>query len=373
MRQDTKFEKMFAHIAFGLKEKLSNDEPEQYRTGLLLRQGINMYCALAVQYVTQTGDELKEYLATLNETEMICKIFTLPVREWFSKWDEEAIAELQSEAFWEMEPLIYLIKNEKSYGLTGECLDYLDATENDLSAIDEHKVYNLMREKLSQENYVAVRRLLIENPLLTNRKRNNFLINCNNDQYIKDIFEFAYENIPEEMYRCPNCGWTISFKGYQPQCCNFDCVEGKKFDKKNLSKVGDEFDLRLKHGVARYISYPGKAELEIEDFCKQLKINCELWPEMDRYDIKVMFANGACWGIDVKTVVNPYILRDKIKNDNQFYNANINKGFYVIPDKIIKKNNAYLKICNSVITKNNFRCISMNMLKKMIKKELNNG
>lgn len=371
MRQNNQFEKMFAHIAFGLKEKLSNDDPEQYRTGLLLRQGINLYCALALQYTVKEGEDLKKYLTTLNETEMINNMFTLPVKEWFKGWNEVALEELQKEPFWEMEQLVYLKKNEKSYELSYECLDYLEVTENDLSAINEHKVYDLMKN-LSQEKYVAVRQFLIENPLLTIRKRNSFLINFNNDQSIQNILESAYENMPEEMYKCPNCGWTISFKGIQPRCCHFDCVEGL-LNNKNLDRVGEEFALRLKQGVARYISYPGKAELEIENFCKQLNINSELWPEQDRYDLKVMFPNGACWGIDVKTVANPYLLRDKIENDNKFYSANIDKGFYVIPDKIIKKNSAYLKICNSVIEKDNFGCISMNMLKKMIKGELKNG
>ena len=71
MEQDAIFEKMFAHIAFGLKEKLSSNDPEQYRTGLLLRQGINMFCALALKYVAKEGEDIKNYLTNYNDTEMI--------------------------------------------------------------------------------------------------------------------------------------------------------------------------------------------------------------------------------------------------------------------------------------------------------------
>lgn len=372
MEQDAIFEKMFAHIAFGLKEKLSSDDPEQYRTGLLLRQGINIFCALALQYVAKEGEDLKNYFTTLNETEMICNMFTLPVKKWFKGWNNIALKKLQKELFWEMGQLIYLKKDEKSYELSDECLDYLEVTENDLSAIDEHIVYNLMKE-LPQEKYVTVRQFLIENPLLTIRKRNSFLIKYNTDQAIQDILNEAYEDMPEELYKCPNCGWTLSFKGIQPKCCHFDCVDGLKLNRTDLDVVGEEFALRLKHGVARYVSYPGKLELEIRDFCKQFNLNNELWPELDRYDIKIVFPNGVCWGIDAKTFVNPYTLSGKIKNDNKFYNAIIDKGFYVISDNIIKKNTAYLKICNSVIKNSNFSCISMSMLKKMIKAELKNG
>ncbi|MDE6059496.1 MAG: hypothetical protein K2G44_05600 [Clostridia bacterium] len=372
MEQDTMFEKMFAHIAFGLKEKLSNDDPEQYRTGLLLRQGINMFCALALQYAATEGEDLEKYLTALNEAEMIRNKFTAPVKTWFQGWNEIALEKLQKEPFWEMGQLIYLKQDETSYELSDECLDYLEVTESDLSAIDEHKVYNSMKD-LSQEKYVAVRQFLIENPLLTIRKRNSFLIKYNTDLAIQTILNEAYESVPEEMYKCPNCGWTLSFKGIQPKCCHSDCADGVKLNKTNLEIVGEEFALRLKQGVARYISYPGKLEFEIHDFCKQFNLNSELWPELDRYDIKIVFSNGTCWGIDAKTFASPYSLSKAIKNDNKFYSANIDKGFYVISDNIIKKNVAYLKICNSAIRNSNFSCISMSILKKLIKAELKNG
>ena len=41
----------------------------------------------------------------------------------------------------------------------------------------------------------------------------------------------------------------------------------------------------------RYICYPGKAEIEIENICNQLNVKSELWPELDRYDIKIFFGN----------------------------------------------------------------------------------
>ena len=366
-----KFEKMFAHIAFGLKEKLGRPNPEEYKYGLLLRQGINMFCALAVEFSGMKSDVLKSYLISLNETEMICNKFVYPVNEWFSGWDESLLQELKLSCFWELGPLIYLNEGDRNYILTEECLDYLHSTEKDLSAIDEHIVYNLMKEHLSQDNYVYIRKYIIEHPLLTEIERKKLLLHFNNEQFILEIFENAYEKVPEETFHCPNCGWTMTFKGVQPECCHRDCIENNYAKKDKCKKVEPEYAYRLKRGVMRYICYPGKAELEIEDICKKLNVKNELWPEFDRYDIKVIFSDGTCWGIDAKTNCNPYFLSKMIENDIHFKSANIDKGFYVIPDKIVKRVGGYLKICDRALLRDkNFKCISLSTFKKLIKKEL---
>ena len=366
----SEFEKMFAHIAFGLQEKLRRPNPEEYKYGLLLRQGINMFSALAVEFSGIRGDALRAYLISLNETEMICKVFTRPVHEWFNGWDEEILYALKNTCFWDIGPLIYLDEVERTYTLTGECLDYLDSMETDLVSIDEHIVFDLMKQ-LSQDNYVYVRKFIIEHPLLTDLERKNFLLHFNNEQIIMDLVELAYEQTPEETYCCPNCSWTMTFKGLQPLCCHRDCVE-IPIVKEKCRRVDSEHNYRLKKGVMRYICYPGKAELEIEQICRELNIKSELWPELDRYDIKIIFDNGACWGIDAKTYSNPYFLSKSIENDSHFRDANIDNGYYVIPDKIVKRTGGYLKICGAALSKDKkFKCISLSTLKKMIKKENN--
>ena len=143
---ESKFEKMFAYIAFGLKEKLGRPNPEEYKYGLLLRQGINMFSALAVEFSGMQDELLKKYLISLNETEMICKKFTRPVKEWFGGWNESVLQNIKKSCFWDIGPLIYLDKIESNYTLTGECLDYLDSEESDLTSIEEHIVFNLMKD-----------------------------------------------------------------------------------------------------------------------------------------------------------------------------------------------------------------------------------
>lgn len=367
-----KFEKMFAYVAFGLKEKLRRPNPEEYTYGLLLRQGINMFSSLAVEFSGLQGNALKSYLGSLNETEMICKIFTRSVNEWFVGWNDSVLQDIGTYYFGNIGPLIYLNEKEKRYDLTDECLDYLDATENDLTAIDEHLVYDLMKQ-LSQDNYVYVRKFIIEHPLLSEIERKKLLINFNNEPNVVELVEHAYEKTPEETYLCHNCGWTMTFKGLQPNCCHKDCIETPAV-KDRFKKVKAEYSYRLKKGVMRYICYPGKAELEIENICKKLNVKCELWSELDRYDIKIIFANGTCWGIDAKTYSNPFFLSKAIDKDICFQTANIDKGFYVIPDKIVKRTAGYLKICDKSLTHNKdkeFKCIALSVLKKLIQQEVN--
>ncbi len=369
----SRFEKMFAHIAFGLKENLKRPNLEEYRYGLILRQGINMFSALAVEYSGMKGDELVNYLMSLNETEMICKKFTRPTNEWFSGWNESVLLDIQKCSFWDIGPIIYLNAQDKNYALTEECLDYLNATESDLSAIDEHIVFNLMKQ-LSQNNqeiYVYLRKFIIEHPLMTGIERKNLLLHFDNDQSIIELADKAYEDTPQDTYRCPNCGWTMTFKGLQPVCCHRDCREGVNVQKDKLQKIEPEYVYRLRKGVMRYICYPGNIELEIEDFCNKLNLKSELWPNFDQYDNKIIFANGTCWGIDAKTYSNPYFLSKKIAVDNIFQSASIDKGYYVIPDKIVKRTGGYLKICNKALAKNKkFSCITLSQLKRLIKKEI---
>lgn len=290
-----------------------------------LSQGINMFSALAVEFSGMQDVVLKNYLISLNETEMICKKFTRPVKEWFEGWDESVLQDIKKCCFWDIGPLIYVDEIESNYTLTGECLDYLDSEEFDLTSIDEHIVFNLMKQ-LSQDNYVYIRKFIISHPLLTDIERKKLLLHFNNEQIIMDLVASAYEQTPEETYCCPNCGWTMTFKGLQPECCHRDCVDIPIL-KEKCEKIEPEYVYRLKIGVMRYICYPGKAEIEIENICNQLNVKSELWPELDRYDIKIIFANGACWGIDAKTYSNPYFLSKSIEKDNYFRSANIDPSF----------------------------------------------
>ena len=362
------FEKMFACIAFGLQSKLRAEDQEHYKTGLLFRQGVNLYSLLALRYYSKE-EMLDEYLNSINESKMIRVNCTNPVKEWFVGWNHEVVERLEKLAFYHLGALIICSEKRNSYQLTGECEDYLNASEKDLSSIDEHIVFSEMKD-LSQEYYVDMRRFLIEHPITSTLDKKEFLIAHENDDKCGKIIGYAYEPIPSDVYLCPNCGWTLSLISQQPRCCHHDCATKFFTLREKLKPLEMKYEYRLKKGVMKYISYPGRAELEIKSFCDNLALKNELWPEHDLYDIKITFSDGTSWGIDAKTYGNPYLLSQSIKTDFRFQSVRSERRFYVIPDSIVESKKDYLKICNDALDNRSVKCISMGAFYKKLKKEI---
>lgn len=361
------FERMFACIAFGLQSKLKAEDSEHYKAGLLFRQGVNLFTLLAFRYYSKNEARI-EYINSINESKMIRVNCTNPVKEWFVGWDHDVLEKLEEMPFYHLGALVICSEKGNTYQLTGECEDYLNVSEKDLSSIDEHIVFNKMKD-LSQEYYVAMRRFLIEHPLISSLEKKEFLLSHENDGNCCEIIRDAYEPIPADSYVCLNCGWTLSLSGQQPVCCHRDCEQRYFTSREEVKPVGFQYEYRLKKGVMRYISYPGRAEIEIKDICDQLALKSELWPEHDRYDIKIIFSNGTCWGIDAKTYGNPYLLSRSIKNDYDFQSVHIDRRFYVIPDSIVANKKGYLKVCDDALKNCLAECVSMKAFYKKLKEE----
>ncbi len=371
--QISDFENMFVFIAVGLSRKLKVSDDESVKAGLLFRQGMNLYTMLAIRYYEKRdSDSLKQYVNRINETMMIKENCTRPVKEWFLGWNEEVLAELEKTSFYKLNALVFCSKDNNTYQLTDECEDYLNSLEKDLNAVDEHIVFEKLK-KLSQEDYVRIRLFLIEHPLMTRLERRECIVGPPEIDCLEEILNSAYEDTPQNTYECPNCGWTFTMIGDQPICCHWDCLTHINFStNKNLEPVDSKYEYRLKKGVMKYISYPGRAEIEIKKKCEELHLKYELWPEHDRYDIKIIFQDGTCWGVDAKTYANPYLLNQSIKKDDDFLNANVNKWFYVIPDAIVNKTEKYLKISGEALKNKSQKCLSMRLFVKELRKEVKN-
>ncbi|MBR1853782.1 MAG: hypothetical protein IJ794_11695 [Lachnospiraceae bacterium] len=120
----------------------------------------------------------------------------------------------------------------------------------------------------------------------------------------------------------------------------------------------------------KYISVPGKLELEIFNYCTKRKLQSALWPEMDKYDIGITFANGDVWAIDAKAVREPRFLKEKIILDGGFPSGDYVEGYYVIPDAYADERTDYLDIINRQLESmgsRNIRCVKLRDLKKAIR------
>ena len=357
--------KTFALIAKGLieKEQLLQNEPTRYPYSKALQHGINMFLAASQWAGCQT---VARYA---DEASFLANFITKPIEEWFATWEPQGINELrlEEEAFYRYGAFAYR-KSENVYIPSADCYEFLETQDNDImDGTDERILYEKMIV-LSQEAYCRIRRYIIENPIITLEDRRAMSLELADNSAAKDAFQFAYEEITEDSYRCPQCGWTMTQGKYGYNCYSTHCAD-------ILPELTDEMKLdvsagnlfRLKKGVMRYFAAPGKLELEIAAFCEKKKLRFELWPQMDRYDVEIQFSDGEVWEIDAKAYRNPIALRTKIQNDNGFPDGEYARGYFVIPGEYVVNQRQYTTIINSVLkNQKNVKCVTINSLKRAI-------
>lgn len=368
---DTAFlRKAFALIAKGLieKERLLQKEPARYPYSRALQHGINMF--LAASYQTGAVQDVIQYA---DETSFLERFITKPVSEWFDGWDSKMIdsLNLSEESFYNYGAFAYR-RSENVYSPSSDCYEYLEMQDNDImNGTDERILYEKIIV-LGQETYCRIRKYIIEHPIISIDERRSMSLELADIPDAKDAFQFAYEEILEDSYRCPCCGWTMTRGKYGYNCHSSHCTDiiPNLTDDMKLDVAGGGL-YRLKKGVMRYFAAPGKLELDIAVFCEKKKICWELWPQMDRYDVELQFSDGEIWEIDVKAYRNPITLRTKILNDNGFPEGNYARGYYVIPDEYTTNQKNYTTIINRVLKdQKNVTCMTWRTLKaEIIKKE----
>ena len=368
---DTAFmRKSFALIAKGLveKEELLSKEPTRYPYSKTLQHGMNMF--LAACYHMGKVENAFQYA---NEAAFLEQFITKPICEWFSDWDPIAIEDmkLQEEPFYAYDAFAYR-RNDHMYVPSADCFEFLDTQDSDImDGTDEHVLYEKMIV-LDQDAYCKVRKYIIENPIISIDARREMSIELADNPAAKEAFQFAYEEITEDFYYCPCCGWTMTEGKYGYTCHSTHCVDIlPEFDcSAKVSCAGCNL-FRLKKGIMRYFAAPGKLELEIAAFCDKKKIQWALWPQMDRYDVEIRFSDGTLWEVDAKVYRNPIALRTKIKNDNGFPEGDYAKGFFVIPDEYVRNQRNYTSIINQALKdQKNVKCVTLRALKiEMNRKE----
>lgn len=360
--------KTFAFIAKGLieKEQILQKEPTRYPYSKTFQHGINMFLAASKWAGCQTAAQYAD------ENSFLEHFITRPICEWFDGWNPEVIdrLNLKEEPFYAYDAFAYQ-RNRNMYIPSSDCYEFLEIQDSDiLDGTDERILYEKMIT-LDQETYCKVRRYIIENPIITLEQRRAMSLDLAGNQAAKDAFQFAYEEITEDSYRCPHCGWTMIRGKYGYSCHSTHCTD-------TIPELTDEIKLdasagdlyRLKRGVMRYFAAPGKLELEIAAFCEKKKIHWILWPQMDRYDVEIQFSDGEIWEIDAKAYRNPIALRTKIQNDNGFPEGKYARGYFVIPNEYTVNKRNYTAIINRILAhQKNVKCVTLKSLKTEIKRK----
>ena len=358
--------KAFALIAKGLieKEQFLQKESTRYPYSKTLQHGINMFLSASCQVGCT-----KAAMDYADESSFLAHYITKPIADWFCEWDSEMMErlKLQEEPFYAYEAFAYR-RNENTYTPSSECYEFLETQDSDiLEGTDERTLYEKMII-LKQETYCRIRRYVIENPIISLEDRRIMSLELADDQLARDAFQFAYEEITEDCYRCPGCGWTMTRGKYGYSCHSLHCVDTipELTDKMKLDISAGGY-YRLKKGIMRYFAAPGKWELDIVKFCEKKKIQWVLWPQMDRYDVEIRFSDGEIWEIDVKAYRNPIALRTKIQSDNGFPEGEYARGYFVIPGEYTVNQRNYISIINrALVNQVNVKCVTLKTLKTEI-------
>lgn len=369
-------QKAFALIAGGLaeKEKMLREQPARYPYSRCLQHGINLFLAASAQ-AGGLGSAVFDYA---DEAAFVAHFLPKPILEWFQDWPEETVSELhlENEPFYHYGAFAYSCN--RKYFPSSDCYEFLHLQGKDIAEelgnivgeIDERRLFEAM--PMEQDGYCAARKFIIEHPVASEKQRQEFLMGLAGNPSAGKLFELAYEEFPDNGYRCPTCGWTLTEGEYGWFCHSEHCLDIQPI-LENLEQIdGTKENLfRLKKGVMRYYAWPGKLELAIAKYCGRKGLECALWPEHDRYDAEIRFADGDVWEIDAKAYRNPVSLRWQIQNDGGFPAGAYTCGYYVIPTDYTKYQRNYTSVVNRALTAQpNVRCITLDELKRRISEKL---
>ena len=364
-------------LAVGLvrRKRLLDKHPSRYPYSPILHRGMDLFLGMSLEAgrddVLSFGDE------TAFANAFLCR----PVETWFDGWDPYVREQLKDEPFYSCGPLVeepadgsLLLHMDPSQ----ECFEFLELHNllrdgrcptwlpgSLMEEIQERAVYERMRS-LSQEDYVLARRTIIEHPILSRPEYHRQFHLLGDHREVQDLLKIAWESYDGEGWRCPVCGWTMEKTDNRYHCISRSCVSPAPNPATLVRLAPDEGWRRLKPGVMRFIAAPGRLELEIDSFCREHGLDTELWPEMDTYDVEIRFPDGARWEIDAKCYQNPRFLTKQIRK-NPFQQDDFEKGFYVVPDEVVKQQNNYLAVVRKALAdEKNIDCVTLSMLKDLV-------
>lgn len=247
-----------------------------------------------------------------------------------------------------------LIEDQKPSGFCIETAEeYFDECGN-----FQQQVINEVMLKASQDTelYPSFRRYLIENPVTTKGLLD--VDSVIDFKPVQDILRNSYEKAPESykkdkrFYCCGHCGGLMYLnKNDDLKCENKHCAKKKKAPVLFRADKYDEV-LWLKKDLRYFIHRPGKVELRIWNRLKRLNLEeLKLYPELDKYDLHLVFPNKTIWAVDIKFWESAYNLAKKVNQPiPRLKHQPYHESFFVFPDEIQSYGQEYLQEFRSYCT-----------------------
>ncbi len=170
------------------------------------------------------------------------------------------------------------------------------------------EVLEYCRANQLQDQYVALRKLIIEHPVLPYLEFRRHLSNELRPlrDFLLRIYIDLVDLVEEETYHfCPRCKYVMR-KYKNSSICRSHTCEQISAEKKlsylpTISKEDADTLKIVKPGVHRYGTIPGIWELELANALKEIGVHdVKLWAEIDEFDLLVEFSKKNRWAIDVK-------------------------------------------------------------------------
>ncbi|ACL18710.1 conserved hypothetical protein [Desulfitobacterium hafniense DCB-2] len=179
------------------------------------------------------------------------------------------------------------------------------------------------------------------------------------DKKLSDLFFSLYEPSPlpyEEYYYCPYCGWTLTTQRGKNRCTNRSChLNGEFRNPVKMPNASRDVLWRLTPGIQRYVLVPGIAELKLYKRLETKKYDVQLYPEIDRYDIRVKLENSIV-DIDVKEYYSIRSLADHINANWQKYHEN---SYIVIPGHVLREKPYFIERVANYLSPEAYRHINI--------------
>ncbi|KYC40193.1 Fis family transcriptional regulator [Scytonema hofmannii PCC 7110] len=169
-------------------------------------------------------------------------------------------------------------------------------------------VWEYCRANQLEEQYVALRKLIIECPVLPYpefrrilsstelRPLRDFLL-----QIYVDLVDFVEE---KTYYFCPRCKYVMYQYKNSYICRSHTCeqisAQRPLAPLPTISRDDADTLKVVNPGVHRYGTLPGLWELELAQALTQRGVRVTLWPEIDEFDLLAEFSRKVRWAIDVK-------------------------------------------------------------------------
>ncbi|MFB2879917.1 hypothetical protein [Floridanema aerugineum] len=214
----------------------------------------------------------------------------------------------------------------------------------------QNQVINEVMLKSAEDHdlYTRFRRYLIENPVITNGKLS--VDRILDFKEVQKILRISYEEAPEsyrvdgKFYCCGHCGGLMYLTDKDELKCENKHCEQQKKAKVVFPADKDEEVFWLKKDLRYFIHRPGKAELRLEEKLKELNLQVQLYPELDKYDLHLVFPDQTIWAVDVKFWESAYNLAKKVNQPiRSLKHQPYHQAFFVFPDEIKSYGQEYLQ------------------------------